>query len=123
MKQLHYLKEVLRAVLCALLLTLSLAANAQDTPSAAPRKPVWEVVTVTDQAQVPQNGTPELEVTIIDRSLVIITSDRAVKVQVFSILGQLITQKQMQAGTVRLQMNSRGIYILKADNTTRRISL
>lgn len=123
MKQLHYLKKAMRAVMCALLLTLSLAAHAQYTPAAAPRKPVWEVVTVTDQAQVPQNGTPELEVTILDGGLVVITSDRAVKVQVFSILGQLITQKQMQAGTVRLQMNSRGIYILKADNTTRRISL
>lgn len=122
MNSFRRLLTALRTATAAALLAASLAAAAQ-TPSPAPRKPVWEVVAVADPAPVAQNGTPELEVTIHEGGSVVITSDRAVTVQVFSILGQLITQKQMQAGTVRLQMNARGIYILKADNTTRRISL
>ncbi len=113
----------LRVLLLTAFLWLAAGAMAQTAPAPVPRKPVWEVVTVCDPAPIAQNSAPELEVSILEGGSVVITSDRAVNVQVFSILGQLITQKQIQAGTVRLQMNARGIYILKADNTTRRISL
>ena len=52
-----------------------------------------------------------------------ITVDRPTTVKVFSILGQLITQKQIAAGKVRLHMDTRGIFILKAGGATRRINL
>ncbi len=78
---------------------------------------------MNDRQPEPSAAVPELLVTVHEGGKVLITTDRPTTVQIFSILGQLITQKQINAGTVRLTMGVRGIYILKADNTTRRISL
>lgn len=99
-------------------------AEAQ-VPAAAPsRKPTWEVLVVSDPVTGPDApAVPDLRASVRDGGIVLISCDRPVCVKVYSILGQLITQKQMQAGTVRLNMDARGIYILKADNATRRISL
>lgn len=91
----------------------------------APTKsPQWEVVSVVDQTQAsPNAATPEIDVQVNDDGAILITTDRATNIKVFSILGQLITQRNVSAGTVRLRMEARGIYILKAGTTTRRISL
>lgn len=52
-----------------------------------------------------------------------ISAQRPVTVKIFSILGQLISQESVPAGTYRLHLASRGIYILKAGALTRRITL
>lgn len=108
-------------VIAAVLFGVHASAQLSAGPT---RKPTWEVLVVADPATVPTApGAPEMTVTVRDGGVVLISSDRPVTVRVFSILGQLITQKQMSPGTVRLNMDARGIYILKADNETRRISL
>lgn len=115
------LRTTLKAAVVALMMTTAAATMCAQNPSTpTPRPPVWETVSVADAAtSVPG----EVEVAVRDGGTVVIKSDHEVKVQVFSILGQLITEKLMQPGVVRLRMNTRGIYILKADNSTRRISL
>lgn len=115
------LQPILKAVAVALFVAVAAAVWAQAPAPAAPRPPVWEVVSSTDAAAPAASG--EVEVVVREGGIVLIKSDHEVKVQVFSILGQLITEKQIQPGIVRLRMNTRGIYILKADNSTRRISL
>lgn len=52
-----------------------------------------------------------------------IAAQRPVTVKIFSILGQLISQESVPAGTYRFHLASRGIYILKAGTLTRRITL
>lgn len=114
----------LRAVAAAALLAVAASAWAQDTAAPAARKPLWEVVTLTDPASVPsEQAAPDLAVSVRDGGIILISTDKAVTVKVFSILGQLITQKHITPGTVRLSMDGHGIYILKADNVTRRINL
>ena len=48
---------------------------------------------------------------------------RPATVKIYTILGQLVSQQQLKAGTSRLRVKSRGIYILKTQNTTRRITV
>lgn len=48
---------------------------------------------------------------------------RETPVKVFTILGQLISSQTLPAGTHRLRMSAKGIYILKTDNATRRVTL
>ena len=50
-------------------------------------------------------------------------SDKPVTVKLFSILGQLISQETVKPGLHRIRLASRGIYILRAGTTTRRITI
>lgn len=100
----------------------ALAGNSDAGAQSPPRAPVWEVVNVHEASvQTPADGDG-LEVSV-HQGVVYISAERPVTVKVFSILGQLITQRQMQPGTVRLTLGTRGIYILKTEGTTRRINL
>ena len=57
-----------------------------------------------------------------DQSIIIIT-DRRVEVRVFTILGQLVSRGEVQPGTSELNINSRGIYIVKIENVTQKVAL
>ena len=50
-------------------------------------------------------------------------ANRQMKVEVFTILGQLVTNRKVQPGVVRLKLDNRGIYIIKGAGNTRRINL
>ena len=52
-----------------------------------------------------------------------VTASRPVQVKVFTILGQLIVQQNIAAGTTRLSVSARGIYILKAGDATCRVTV
>ncbi|MDE7387327.1 MAG: T9SS type A sorting domain-containing protein [Muribaculaceae bacterium] len=73
---------------------------------------------VTDR----QDDTDVLDISVRD-GYVYITTSKPVTVKIFSILGQLIAQKNLQPGTSRTRIASRGIYILKAGAVTRRITI
>lgn len=45
------------------------------------------------------------------------------QVKVFTILGQLVSQADLNAGTSMLKLNSRGIYIVKVGNVTQKVAL
>lgn len=45
------------------------------------------------------------------------------QVKVFTILGQLVSQAELNAGVSTLKMNSRGIYIVKVGNVTQKVAL
>ena len=46
-----------------------------------------------------------------------------ITVSLYSILGQLITQQNVQPGTTRIKAPTRGVYILKAGDWTRRVTV
>ena len=92
-------------------------------PITARNTVVWEPVPdrpVSSESRLSQQE--DVEVTVHNGS-VYITVDHPVKVEVFSILGQLITQRQVEGGTIRLTLGQRGIFILKAGSTAKRINL
>lgn len=45
------------------------------------------------------------------------------QVKVFTILGQLVSQAELNAGTSMLKINSRGIYIVKVGNVTQKVAM
>ena len=45
------------------------------------------------------------------------------QVKLFTILGQLVSQAELNAGTSMLKMNSRGIYIVKVGNITQKVAM
>lgn len=92
--------------------------------NAASKAPVWEIISQNDSTagRTESRSGENLEVDVRD-GRVYITVDAPVKVEIFSILGQLITSRQLNPGTVRLTLSQRGVYILKGASVTRRINL
>lgn len=113
----------LKTYIAVIVAVIALAAAPGRAVAQAPaRTPVWEVVELTDNPEAPADG-PGVSVTEVDGPRVYIEVERPVTVKVFSILGQLISQRTLQPGTYRLTIRSKGIYILKADEYTKRINI
>lgn len=72
-----------------------------------------------DRTQVDSDG-PEI---VVRDSWIYVSTNRPITIKIYSILGQLISQDSLPAGTYRLHVASRGIYILKAGPITRRITI
>ena len=115
------MKNVLRHLIPVLLTAVVAAAPAAATGNTP--VPVWETVDL-NTANVRDEINPRENIDIINRDGVLyITVEQPVKVEIYSILGQLITSRQLKPGTVRLTMPQRGVYILKAGSITRRINI
>lgn len=103
-----------------------LAAAAVFAPGAgaASSAPVWEVVRTTDAdtSTAAASQDSPVDIRVRDGIIEIVVSERA-KVEVFTILGQLVTSRTLQPGTVRLTLGQRGIYIVKSDGYTKRVNL
>lgn len=56
-------------------------------------------------------------------AMIIVTSSQPVKIKVFTILGRLISDETLQPGTSRLNMDSSGVYILKAGELTCKVAI
>lgn len=54
---------------------------------------------------------------------IVIKTTRRIQVNVYTILGQLVTQTTINPGESRLKVNSRGIYIVKVENRTQKVAL
>lgn len=54
---------------------------------------------------------------------IIVRLPHKAQVKVFTILGQLVSQADLNAGVSTLKMNSRGIYIVKVGNVTQKVAL
>ena len=63
----------------------------------------------------------DLEITGKDGVIVVRTTKR-IQVRVFTILGQLVSQATIGAGTSELRL-ARGIYIVKIGNLTQKVAL
>lgn len=92
------------------------------------KPPVWEEVDSASPAVVQvleassQEAQSPFQVVVVEGAVYIWTS-RPVSVKLFSILGQLVAQKDLQPGLHRLSLSSRGIYVLRAGSITRRVAL
>lgn len=104
-----------------LIVLAALAAMPAGAPPCSAKAPVWELVRLDDSA-TDADERDAIEISTRD-GVLFITVAHPVKVEIYSILGQLITSRQLKPGTVRLTLNQRGVYILKAGSVTRRINL
>ncbi|MCC8038114.1 MAG: T9SS type A sorting domain-containing protein [Bacteroidales bacterium] len=108
----------IRHILLAVALATAMGVTAQSSSH-------WESA---DPAKARQGATVEKveadqpEVWVKD-GYIYITAPRAVTIRIYSILGQMISQEAVPPGTFRLHVASRGIYILKMGNLTRRVTL
>ena len=85
---------------------------------AAPAR-TWESIEL-----VAADNDPPLDVRVnVREGYVYVTVSRRTQVKLFTILGQTVSQTELPAGTSRLRVGARGIYILKAGDTTVRITL
>ena len=67
-------------------------------------------------------ATEGIEIYSKDGHIVVHLPHKA-QVKVFTILGQLVSQAELNAGTSMLKMNSRGIYIVKVGNITQKVAM
>ncbi len=98
---------------------LTLAALIAGTPALPARNTGrWEVVA---RAEAPAADDDRVEVSVRD-GYVYITLGRPATVKVYTILGQTVANGALPAGTSRLRLSARGVYILKAGSHTCRIT-
>lgn len=100
-----------------LVLVAATAPVAVAAPHAAPR---WEVV---ETGSAPDDDRTEAFDVAVRDGMVYIRVNEEIKVEIFSILGQLVTSRRLQPGVVRLTLPQKGVYILRAGGSTRRINV
>ena len=103
---------VILAVLVTLAAPICMSARAQ-----------WrEVAQVQGRSLTDPRQTDGIE--IFQRNgTITIRTQRPVQVKVFTILGQLVSQANLPAGTSELKLNTRGIFLVKIGNITQKVAL
>lgn len=98
-------------LIIAIICSVCLGANAASA---------WERTGGRTQTERIDADSPEIRVS---EGYVYVSTSRTTTVKVFSILGQLISQETIQPGVSRFRLPSRGIYILKVGDITKRITI
>ncbi len=109
----HY---ALRHILAAVTLSLAIASPLYAA------SPKWETPKSerTDITVVAKQG----DITVkASKGIISITTSRPVQVKVFSILGQLISEETLPAGTSQLNVGQHGVFIVKAADLTCKVAL
>lgn len=96
-----------------------LAAAAAGTVAAQERAARWETVETVVAAEP---SPDDFEVNVRDNYIYVYVS-RPTTVRLLTILGQPVSQANLPAGTSRFRVRARGIYILKAGSSTRRVTV
>ncbi len=102
-----------------LLLTGSLLLSA---PLASAASPKWESPRTdrSDAVVVVKDADVQIKVA---KGVIIVTSTRPVQIKVFTILGQLVSQETLPAGTSQLSLNTHGVFIVKTGDLTCKVAL
>lgn len=90
------------------------------TVVAAPQPPRWEPASST---AIVTADTPDGIVIEVKDYYIYVTLQRPASVRLYTILGQPVAQANLQAGTSRIRVSDRGIYILKTGTSTRRVNV
>lgn len=107
----------MKSRLIALLLAIIVALSGAE---AAPN--LWETVDSAPQEFVEQRTDDPFEAKAMNGYVYIVVR-QPMTFQLYTILGQLITSKQLAVGTHRLRLSTHGVFLLKGGNHTRRITL
>lgn len=97
---------------------------AMASTTVATAKVQWRETTTEVQAKSLTDPKVTDGVEIFQRNgAIIIRTQRPVQVRVFTILGQLVSQATLPAGTSELKLNTRGIYMVKVGSITQKVAL
>ncbi len=108
----------MRKLIVILTLVFSLAIS-----SMASGKVQWREVSGDIQGRCLTDARATDGIEIYQRSgAIIIKTQRAIQVKVFTILGQLVSQATLNPGTSELRLN-RGIYMVKIGNITQKVAI
>lgn len=86
------------------------------------RRARWEVVEALSSDEPGDGSSDRVEVSARD-GYIYVSTRRETNVKVFTILGQLVSQGRLPAGTSRLKVAGKGIYILKTGTFTCRVTI
>lgn len=104
------------------LVTLVFVMSAVVLSAVASR--TWEEVDRLPGVHVEQRiDAQEEPYTTVSDGYVYVAVRQRTTVKVFTILGQLVVQENLQPGIYRYKLNSRGIYLLKVGSATRRVTI
>ncbi|MBQ8773652.1 MAG: T9SS type A sorting domain-containing protein [Muribaculaceae bacterium] len=104
---------MLRYLLIAIIISASILTARSDT--------AWETLnTSVRNEQMVEND--DIHISSHD-GYVYLSTPHSTNVKIFSILGQVISQKDIKPGSYRIRLASKGIYILRAGSITRRITI
>lgn len=106
-------RNITRLLTCLLLAVVSVAAVAA---------PSWEKIASGSSEIIENVNSEKIDVRVVDGNI-ILSINNAAQVKVFTILGQLVAQQQLEPGIWSLSIPARGIYILKVGSATRRITI
>ena len=81
----------------------------------------WEVVVVGTSS--PSDTDADRLDVVVKNGYIYVTVQRDTVVKLYSILGQPISSANLPAGTSRLKVPARGIYILRTETGTRRVTV
>lgn len=73
--------------------------------------------------QVEQVSQPDDVSVVVHEGYVYVLVRQTTHVKLFTLLGQVIVQDTLKPGVYRYKLSTRGIYLLKAGTSTRRITL
>lgn len=96
---------------------LTLAGGTNVIVAAEGQRDVISATQSTDSEDVER-----LDVTV-KGAYIYITTTRPLTLRLYSILGQLIVQQEIQPGSTRIKAPAKGVYILKAASMTRRVTI
>lgn len=117
----------LKRLIFPLIAFLGAMLSFQDMKAQTPPAPAqWLVVETPPESRWVLADDPaageKIDVAVRDGH-VYVTVNRPMAIKVFTILGQPVATRSIQPGSVRLRLPQRGIYILKAGETTRRVNI
>lgn len=81
----------------------------------------WEYVSAS--AATDDTTDPDKVEVLVKDGYIYVDTSKPVTVKLMSILGQLVSQHNLPAGVSRIKMSARGIYILKAGDFTKRVTV
>ncbi len=113
------MKSSLRHIIRLVCVTVVLSCAVLDADAAKQ----WERIAQAPTTETVEGAAAEQYDVRVADGAVVLTINRKSPVKIFTILGQLVAEQQLEAGVWRMPLTVRGIYILKIGDSTRRITI
>lgn len=99
-----------------------LAGIALPVAAVAPQSEGWHPVKVQSEGARSVAKDADTEV-LAAKGAIVVKTAKPVEVEVYTILGQLVSRHTVPVGTSQLEMPSRGVYIVRVGTLTGKVAL
>lgn len=87
-----------------------------------PHENQWEQIENVGDEVKPISKQPDVEVFSAPQ-VIKVNIAKPLKIEIFTILGKLVSSQQLEAGAYEFRMNSHGVYIVKTDESTSKVAI